>query len=57
MLEPIKVGGDKCDTNLECGYGTCSRRKCSCIQGYTGPRCLVYIYVFKYTMLYIYYIE
>jgi uncharacterized ferredoxin-like protein len=43
-LQDIKVGGDRCETDGDCGgegYGKCVRNTCKCEKDFVGPRCLV----------------
>jgi beta-glucanase (GH16 family) len=41
-LQPVAKGGAYCDTDDDCGHGTCENGLCQCEKGFTGPTCLAY---------------
>jgi beta-glucan synthesis-associated protein KRE6 len=43
-LQPLVVGGEKCETDGHCGTGKCVSGECKCLEGWMGPRCLVPAY-------------
>ncbi len=42
-LQPVMIGGGKCDTSADCGNeGKCVDNLCKCRQGLVGPNCLMF---------------
>jgi hypothetical protein len=40
-LRPVLAGGYRCNSDSECGEGSCIDEVCACARDWTGPRCLV----------------